>query len=60
MYTKGGMETLGENGVNPDYRFEKLVLKFPRDNPTNKNHNKKPKLCKIKKKTAHLKHHPEV
>ena len=36
MYTKGGMETLGENGVNPDNSFKKLVLKIPSDNPTNK------------------------
>ena len=29
---KGGMETLGGNEVNPDYRTKKLELKFPREN----------------------------
>ena len=51
---KGGMETLGENEVNPGCIFKKLVPKFPRDNPTNKIKNKKPKICKIKKKSAHV------
>ena len=33
---KGGMETLGENEVNPGCIFKKFVLKIPMENPTNK------------------------
>ena len=29
VHKKGGMETLGENEVNPGYIFKKLVLKDP-------------------------------
>ena len=32
---KGGMETLGGNGVNPGYKTKKLMPKFPRVSPTN-------------------------
>ena len=60
MYTKkGGMETIGENEVNPGCIFKKFVLKIPNENPTDKIKNKKPKSCKIIKICACYKTPPE-
>ena len=48
------METIGENEVNPGCIFKQFVLKIPNKNPTDKIKNKKPKSCKIIKKSAHV------